>query len=83
MVGERRWKHLDRGACPEVKGSRPAGDRLSVLVETVHETSLRAAMDAARIDAIVIGCRTIAVKAKMDLILSDRGVSADERSRRA
>jgi hypothetical protein len=79
MVGERRRKYFDGRKCPEVEKGRPAGDRLSVLIETPHETGLRAAVYAARVDAIVVGCGAIAVKAKMDGILSDRGVPADER----
>jgi hypothetical protein len=79
VVGDRRRKDFDSRKRLEVEESRPAGDRLAVLIEAPHEAGLRAAMDAARVDAIVVGGRAIAVEAKMDLILGDRGVPADQR----
>ena len=80
MVVERRRKYLDGRVCSKVEEGRPSGER-SALAETPHETDLRIALYAARIDAIVVGCGAIAVEAKMNTVLSDRDVPADDRCR--
>ena len=74
MVGERRRKYLDGRVRSKVKEGRPARER-SARAETPHETSLRIALYAARVDAVVIGRGAIAIKAKMDAsLLSDGDV---------
>jgi hypothetical protein len=78
MVGERRRKYLCGRDRSKVEEGRSAGDR-STLAETPHETGLRVVVYAAGVNAIVVGCGAIAVETKMDLILSDRGVPADQR----
>jgi hypothetical protein len=81
MVGDRRRKCLDGSERLKVEDGRPAGDR-SAGAETPHEARLWISVDAARTDAIVIAGGAIAVKAKMDRILSKRSVPADQRCRR-
>jgi hypothetical protein len=82
MVGKRGREYFDRCERAQVEDGWPAGDRLPALIETPHEASLRVALYAARIDAIIVGCRAIAVKAEMDAVRSDCGVPIDKRCRR-
>jgi hypothetical protein len=79
MVGERPREYLDGGLRSKVQERRPAGDLLSVRVETPHETNLRIALHAAGVDAIVIGSGAVSVKAEMDLIRGARGLPVDDR----
>src|SRR5262245_12645736 len=79
MIIERGRKYFDLRERSKIEEGRPTCD-CSVLAETPHEADLRVAVDAARVDAIVIGCGTIAIKAEMNGILSDRS-GPDERCR--
>jgi hypothetical protein len=82
MIVERRRKYLGRRLRSKVKEGRPARER-SALAETPHETNLRIALYAARIDAVVIGRGAIAVEAEMDgILLSDGDLPVGERYRR-
>jgi hypothetical protein len=78
MVGEGWRKYLNGSLRLKVEEGRPSGD-VSVGAETPHEARLRIALHAACIDAVVIACGAITVKAKMNGMLSKRGVAADER----
>jgi hypothetical protein len=80
MVIERRRKHFDGRTRLKVEEGWPAGER-SVLAETPHETNLRIAMYAARVDAVVIGRGAIAIEVKMEGVLSNRDVPGDDRGR--
>jgi hypothetical protein len=50
VVVDRGRKYFDLRERPQIEKGRPASDRLSVAVETPHETGLRAAMYAARVE---------------------------------
>jgi hypothetical protein len=80
MVVERRRKYFSGRVRSKVEEGGPAGER-SVLAETPHEADLRIAMNAARVDAVVIGRGAIAIEVKMDSVLSNRDVPGDDRYR--
>jgi hypothetical protein len=80
MVVERRRKNLDGRFRLQVEEGWAARER-SALAEAPHESSLRVALYATRIDAVVIGCRAIAIEPQMDPIRRNRGMSVHQRRR--
>jgi hypothetical protein len=80
MVGERRREQLGGGGIQEVDEARwpDRRGRASANAETPEEAGLRIALDASRRDAIVVGCRTIAVEVDMDAVCPGRGVDGGE-----
>jgi hypothetical protein len=80
MVVERWRKNLDGRFGLQVEKGWPSRER-SALAEAPHESRLRVALDAARSDAVVIGCGAIAIEPQMDPIRRDRGMSVHERRR--
>lgn len=73
MIIERQRKYLDGRLRLQVEEGW-AARKCSALAEAPHESSLRVALHAARVDTVVIGCRAIAIESQMDPICGHRSV---------